>query len=197
MGYIDDPSLLQRIIDTLNLKVLPGEQQLPYPLPVFPGVSQVINLNDFLKTKTKIVTMEISETADVLAGGVESTEYKDLFIKNKLYRLINLGVQILAPPASTIGNHVFDIYHSPHAQNGVIDGTAAYNIDIVFNKNSFVSVFTGRGPVSDEVLAAQMKETYFSVDVPFNITYTNNTDVTQTNPRNYYFVLLVERVKGL
>ncbi len=195
MGYIDDPSLLQKIIDTLNLKQLPGEVQLPYPLPVFPGVSQVINLNDFLKTRKSMVVKSHSFTADLAAGAQESFTFQDLFTeaetKNKIYGLVNLGALVLPPPSSTTGTHSADMtYQSPAGEVYLFMKTVAYNGSLALQGNQAnVGTYT--------LLSKALQGNLFNWSVGFNQNYFNDTDVVQSNPRTFEFVFVEEVVRGL
>lgn len=199
MGWIDNDGLLQDIIDTLNVKVLPGERQLPYPMPILQGVSQVINLNDFLKTKKDLLVVNKKQVGDINSGATETVDYSDIFQENKLYRLLSFAFGITAPAASTTGAHSFDFIDKPSGVTGstLLSGVAAYNVNISFVQNSFVSVFTARRPPTDQILAQVLSNTYFNKGYGLEISYFNNTDVTQGANRNYYFKFLVETVKGL
>ncbi len=199
MGYIDDPSLLQTIIDTLNIKQLPGEVQLPYPLPVFPGVSQVINLNDFLKTRVKVLTKTKTMTGTVAAGATEGFSFSDIFpddiAKNNIYKLNNMGISVPAPAvtAPTTGSHEVAVYYpSPVMDVGIFNASAAYNVALVLYGNTGGATLTPNAFLGDI-----LRPPVFSIDSPFSVQYRNNTDADQAADRQYSMVFTEEVVKGL
>ena len=198
MGWIDDDELTQAIIDTLNVKQLPNEKALPYPLPIFEGVNQVINLNDFLKRGKNVVVKSHSFTADLASATSESFYFTDVFTeaesKNRIYRLLNVGFSVLAPPSATVNSHYIFLVHLPENDIRITTWTASY----ANNLATYGNVLGGSTTQAPSLPNSEIfRNSWMTFQDGFKWSYTNSTDVTQTNPRDVNLIFLEEIVKGL
>jgi len=109
-----------------------------------------------------------------------------------IYEIQNMRVLILAPPSASSGQHYVLMY--PMTVNiPVIRLWSQYNKAIKY-VYGHVEAADNYNPDNNEAFNDMVRNLVATKDYPLLIKYFNDTDVDQTNQREFYFVYLKRRI---
>jgi len=154
----------------------------------------VANPSNLDKAISKLIDKSVKynetiNTGSLSAGATESCNITPP--SGKGWRYITMYLNALAPPGASSGTHEFVIW-SPGGKFGLLRGVSTYTNRLRFDLSYWKDANSSKEPPDEANLGIALSTQVWDNSYPFKVTYTNGTDVSQTNSRTYRLTALEE-----
>jgi hypothetical protein len=139
--------------------------------------------------RKRIIGLSSKTTTNITAGSSESILIYSA--PNTISKVIGMYLNVVSPALSTVGTHYLFLGTSGSVAIDYIRGESVFNKTIGFNVSGFDANTTPLPSGNTEQLMT-LGNIHFDENNPLRISYKNNTDVVQSNARDFRFWVLEE-----